>query len=120
MNKKKSNSLIEKELRIGMEDIFFERLEAIKTYYGIRNNTEIIRLMINEKYRDVVPLKEAQNINEKIIAPVIKIFSQYRKKGSLQVQDLANALNISIDKLLRLVSESKQKIDIPIDLLSEE
>ena len=120
MNKKKSGSLIEKELRIGMEDLFFEKLEAIKTYYGIRNNTEIIRLMINEKYRDVAPLKDTQNINEKIIIPLIKIFNQYRKKGALQTQDLANALNISMNKLLKLVSESKQKIDIPIDLLSEE
>lgn len=120
MNKKKSDSLIEKELRIGMEDVFFERLEAIKTYYGIKNNTEIVRFMINEKYRDLTPLKNTQNINEKIIVPVIKIFNQYRRKGGLHVQDLANALNISIDKLLLLVSESKQKIDIPIDLLSEE
>lgn len=120
MNKKKSDSFIEKELRIGMEDVFFERLETIKTYYGIKNNTEMIRVLINEKHRVIAPSEEPQNINEKTIIPVLKIFNQYRKKGGLHVQDLANALNISMNKLLRLVSESKQKIDIPIDLLSEE
>lgn len=120
MDQKGSDKIIEKDLRISMEDVFFDRLETIKTYYGIKNNTEIVRFMINEKYRDIAPLKDAQNINEKTIVPVIKIFNQYRKKGGLHVQDLANALNISMNKLLLLVSESKQKIDIPIDLLSEE
>ena len=120
MNQKGSDKTIEKDLRISMEDVFFERLETIKTYYGIKNNTEIVRFMINEKYRDIAPSENIQDINERIIAPVLKIFNQYRKKGELQVQDLANALNISMNKLLRLVSESKQKIDTPIDLLSEE
>ena len=53
MNKKKSENIFEKELRIPMEKDFFQKLEAIKDYYGIKNNTEIIRFMIKDKFREL-------------------------------------------------------------------
>lgn len=53
MNAKKSEDIIEKELRIPLEVDFFKKLEKIKEYYGIKNNTEIIRFMIKDKYREL-------------------------------------------------------------------
>ncbi|MHA1659060.1 MAG: hypothetical protein ACTSUT_08070 [Promethearchaeota archaeon] len=53
MNEKNSENILEKELRIAMEEEFFEKLEAIKDFYGIKNNTEIIRFMIKDKFREL-------------------------------------------------------------------
>lgn len=53
MSVKKSEKILEKELRISMEPEFFQKLEKIKDYYGIKNNTEIIRFMIKEKDREL-------------------------------------------------------------------
>lgn len=53
MSAKKSEKILEKELRISMEPEFFQKLEDIKDYYGIKNNTEIIRFMIKEKSREL-------------------------------------------------------------------
>ena len=101
-----------------------ELIEEIKRI--ITEHKELGYMSHSEFIKDATR-RRLEVINEKLdnvihydIAPVIKIFNQYRKKGGLQVQDLANALNISMNKLLRIVSESKQKIDLPIDLLSEE
>ncbi|MFX0073515.1 MAG: hypothetical protein ACFFAO_20755 [Candidatus Hermodarchaeota archaeon] len=44
---------MEKELRISMDDSFFEKLDRIKDYYGIKNYTEIIRFMIKDKHREL-------------------------------------------------------------------
>ena len=41
------------ELRITLEDEFLKHLEQIKQYYGILNNTEIIRFLIKDKHRDL-------------------------------------------------------------------
>lgn len=53
MNQKNSVKSGEKELRISMEKHFFEKLEKIKEFYGIKNNTEIIRFMIIDKFREI-------------------------------------------------------------------
>lgn len=103
-----------------MEDVFFERLETIKTYYGIKNNTEIIRFMINEKYRDIAPSGDVRNINEKIIPSTLRIFKLYRKKGDINIQDIAQILNVSMDRLLMGVVEDKESQRIAKDLLLEE
>lgn len=58
MNEKKSVKSSEKELRISMENDFFNKLEIIKEFYGIKNSTEIIRFMINEKYREIIDEKD--------------------------------------------------------------
>jgi hypothetical protein len=53
MNEKKSEKNLEKELRISMDDDFFQKLERIKNYFGIKNNTEMIRFMIKDKFREL-------------------------------------------------------------------
>ena len=60
MEKIKSEKIVEKELRISMEDDFFQKLEKIKEYYGIKNNTEIIRFMIKSKYREIFEVLEKE------------------------------------------------------------
>ena len=42
------------EIRVSLEDEFFEKIESIKNYYGIKNNTELIRLLITEKHREII------------------------------------------------------------------
>ena len=41
------------EIRVSLEEEFIEKIERLKSYYGIKNNTELIRLIITEKYRDI-------------------------------------------------------------------
>jgi len=43
----------EKELRTWLETNFFELLDDIKGYFGIKNTTEIIRFLIKEKHREI-------------------------------------------------------------------
>ena len=41
-----------------MEDEVAKRFEAIKRHYGLENNTEVIRILLFEKYKQLFP-KEA-------------------------------------------------------------
>lgn len=49
----KSTSVVKKELRLVLERPFFDKLDDIKKFYGIRNNTEIIRYLIAIKHREI-------------------------------------------------------------------
>ena len=42
-----------KDMHIPLEMELFDKLEAIKEYHGIKNNTEIIRFLIIKEYRKV-------------------------------------------------------------------
>ena len=42
-----------KELHVPIEIEIFHKLEAIKEYHGIKNNTEIIRFLITKEHRDI-------------------------------------------------------------------
>ncbi len=42
------------EIRVALEGKFHEKLEALKEYFGILNNTEIIRFLITKTYREVL------------------------------------------------------------------
>ncbi|GAH83597.1 unnamed protein product, partial [marine sediment metagenome] len=42
-----------KELHIPIEKEIFQKLEDIKEYHGIKNNTEIIRFLITKEYREI-------------------------------------------------------------------
>ncbi len=42
-----------KELHVPIEKEIFQKLEDIKEYHGIKNNTEIIRFLITKKYREI-------------------------------------------------------------------
>jgi hypothetical protein len=43
-----------REIRVSLEDEFEEKIEIIKNYYGMKNTTELIRVLITEKYRDLM------------------------------------------------------------------
>ncbi len=51
MSPEKSKAL--HELHILLENDLFDKLEAVKTYYGIKNTTEVIRFLITKKYRKI-------------------------------------------------------------------
>ncbi len=42
-----------KELHVPVESEIFHKLEAIKEYHGIKNNTEIIRFLITKEHREI-------------------------------------------------------------------
>lgn len=42
-----------KELRVSLGDDLLQKIEGLKSYYGIKNTTELIRLLIAEKYREI-------------------------------------------------------------------
>jgi hypothetical protein len=46
------------QVRVEMEGELQRRFGILKKYYGLENNTEIVRLLINEKYAKLFP-KEA-------------------------------------------------------------
>jgi hypothetical protein len=41
------------ELHVPIEKEIVEKLEKVKEYHGIKNNTEIIRFLITKEYRDI-------------------------------------------------------------------
>ncbi len=46
-----------KELRVSLEDDLLQKIEKLKDYYGIKNTTELIRLLITEKHREISNFK---------------------------------------------------------------
>ena len=42
-----------KDMHIPLERELFDKLEAVKEYHGIKNNTEIIRFLITKEHRKV-------------------------------------------------------------------
>ena len=52
----------EKELRVILEKDFFDKLEKIKEFHGLKNMTEIIRLLITKEFRNI---QEQHNSLEK-------------------------------------------------------
>ena len=42
-----------KDMHIPLEIEFFDKLEAIKEYHGIKNNTEMIRFLITKEFREI-------------------------------------------------------------------
>ncbi|GAH63339.1 unnamed protein product [marine sediment metagenome] len=42
-----------KELHVPIESEIFHKLEDIKVYHGIKNNTEIIRFLITKEHRKI-------------------------------------------------------------------
>ena len=41
------------EIRVSLDKEFTEKIERLKNHYGIKNTTELIRLLITEKYREI-------------------------------------------------------------------
>jgi hypothetical protein len=46
------------QVRVEFEGELQKRFEILKKYYGLENNTELVRILINEKYKQLFP-KEA-------------------------------------------------------------
>jgi len=46
-----------KELHVPIESEIFHKLEDIKDYHGIKNNTEIIRFLITKEHREIQKTK---------------------------------------------------------------
>lgn len=44
-----------KEIRVVLEKDFDEKIEKIKKHYGVKNTTELIRILITEKFREIKP-----------------------------------------------------------------
>ncbi len=42
------------EIRVSLEGKYHDKLEELKEYFGILNNTEIIRFLITRTYREVI------------------------------------------------------------------
>ncbi|MBN1802596.1 MAG: hypothetical protein JW891_13875 [Candidatus Lokiarchaeota archaeon] len=42
-----------KDMHIPLEIEIFDKLEVVKEYHGIKNNTEIIRFLITKEYRKI-------------------------------------------------------------------
>ena len=42
-----------RELHILLESDLFEKLDTVKSYYGIKNTTEVIRFLIVKKFRKI-------------------------------------------------------------------
>jgi hypothetical protein len=46
------------QVRVELEGELKRRFEILKKYYGLENNTELVRILLNEKYKQLFP-KEA-------------------------------------------------------------
>jgi len=54
-------------IRIDFEDTEAEKFNTVKTYIGLKQNTEVIRALISEKYNEIQLLEQrryAQQIKE--------------------------------------------------------
>ena len=43
----------EKELRVILDNEIFEKLEKIKDFHGLKNISEVIRLLITREFRNI-------------------------------------------------------------------
>ena len=48
-----SDEKTDRELRVVLEDEVFKKIDLLKEFHGIRNNTEIIRFLITTKHREI-------------------------------------------------------------------
>jgi hypothetical protein len=46
------------DVRITVDKEFRERLELVKKYYGIKNNAEMIRILVSEKFHEIEDKKK--------------------------------------------------------------
>ena len=53
MNSGNTNKHITKDLHVPLDKEIVIKLEKLKEYHGIKNNTEIIRFLITKEFRDI-------------------------------------------------------------------
>lgn len=49
-------------IRINFEDAEVEKFEVVKKHMGLKQNTEVIRALISEKYNDIRILEEKRRL----------------------------------------------------------
>ena len=42
-----------KDLRVSIDKDLIQKIEVLKNYYGLKNTSELVRLLITEKYREI-------------------------------------------------------------------
>ena len=51
--KKNNHTIKDKELHVPIDKEIVDKLEKVKDYHGIKNNTEIIRFLITKEFREI-------------------------------------------------------------------
>lgn len=102
-----SDEKTDRELRVVLEDEVFKKIDLLKEFHGIRNNTEIIRFLITKEYRKLAPFEPPSKVDEKVIGLILQIYGKYRESGELQLKDIATALNISSRRLMKYAMKLK-------------
>jgi hypothetical protein len=46
------------QVRVELEGELQRRFVILKKYYGLENNTELVRILVNEKYKQAFPKEE--------------------------------------------------------------
>lgn len=57
----------ERELRAWIEVEFFEKIDRIKENLGVKNTTELLRILINEKYKELFEKSQFDLMIEQIL-----------------------------------------------------
>ena len=57
----------EKELRTWLEEEWFDKIDKIKERIGVRNSTELMRILINEKYYELFEKSPLDHLIEDVI-----------------------------------------------------
>ena len=57
----------EKELRTWLEEEWFDKIDKIKERIGVRNSTELMRILINEKYYELFEKSPLDYLIEDVI-----------------------------------------------------
>lgn len=52
------------EIRVTLEEPYHERFEKLKEYFGILNNTEIIRFLVTKVWREVKIQEKEEEITK--------------------------------------------------------
>lgn len=50
----------ETELRVLVDREFYRRLDAVKKRYGVKTNAEMIRVLVSEKYNEIIDVKKVK------------------------------------------------------------
>ena len=116
MDQNNSDDFKEKDLRISMDRDFFAKLNIIKLYYGIKNNTEIIRFMINDKHRELQThfnkrlFSQGQfDLSKPVLRSIIVDFLEYSGFDEIRPSDIAFSFNLNFKKVYEVCRELKKK-----------
>lgn len=116
MTQEDSQEDTEKELRISMNKDFYAKLNIIKLYYGIKNNTEIIRFMINDKHRELQTHFNKRlfsygqfDLSKPVLKSIIIDFLEYYRSDEIRPSDIAFAFNLNFKHVYEVCQELKKK-----------